>query len=76
MSATTTTMPTANGSKLLAAVNYDRHICASIIATRDDWEELLDSITAPDLRRNVAHVVWGIRDALGLEADHAFDLFH
>jgi hypothetical protein len=73
-SATTATTTSPNGSKLLAATNYDRHICAAIIAARDDWEELLDSIVMPQQRRNVAYVVLQIRQALGLEAVHALDL--
>jgi hypothetical protein len=73
MSATTIT-PTANGSKLLEAVNYNRHLFASIIAQRDDWEELLDSIPGRDQRRNVAGAVLAIREALGLEAAHALEI--
>jgi hypothetical protein len=69
-----TTTATANGSRLLEAVNYNRYLFASIIAQRDDWEELLDSIPAPDLRRNAAGAVLAIREALALPAQHAFDL--
>ena len=64
---------TVNGSKLLEACNYDRRLCAAIIATRDDWQELLDSIIQPQQSRNVA-VVAAIREALGLEADHAIEI--
>jgi hypothetical protein len=74
MSASTTTTA-VNGSRLLQACNFDRIICASIIATRDDWQELLDSITSPGLRKNVAAAVYEIRQALGLEADHALDIW-
>jgi hypothetical protein len=71
MIATTTA---ANGSRLLEAVKFDNNLCASIIATRDNWEELLDSIPSPNLRKNVAVVVWGIRRGLGLQADHALEI--
>ena len=70
----TFTTTAANGLRLLEAVNYDRYLCGALIATRDDWQEMLDSIPTPDLRRNVAGVVWGIREALGLEATHALDI--
>ena len=56
------------------AVKFDGHLCAVLIATREDWQELLDSIPQSHLRRNVAAVVWGIREALGLEADHAIEI--
>lgn len=69
MSATITM--TANGLRLLEAVNFDRYIAASIISTRDDWQEILDSIPAADLRRNLAGAVWAIRTALALAADYA-----
>ena len=73
MSATSTATP--NGLKLLEAVGFNRHIAASLIATRKDWKELLDSIPAGPSRKNVAAVVYEIRTALGLEADHAFNIF-
>jgi hypothetical protein len=73
MSATTITTP-ANGLKLLEALNYDRHLCGLAMGTRDDWQELLDSIPAPQQRRNVAAVVYEIRQALGLEAAYALDI--
>ena len=70
-----TTRETAvSGLKLVESCNFNRHIAGSIIATRDDWAELLDSIPAPDIRKHVAAAVWGIREALGLEADHALDI--
>jgi hypothetical protein len=69
MSAAASTIPTVNGLRLLEACNFNRHICASIIAQQDNWKELLDSISSPDLLKNVAVVVWEIREALGLEAD-------
>jgi hypothetical protein len=72
MSATITTP--VSGLGLLEAVGFNRHVAAAIIATRDDWKEILDSIPVAHQRRNVAHVVWGIREALGLEADHAIEI--
>jgi hypothetical protein len=71
MSATTTTP--ASGSKLLEAVKFDRHFCAAIIVSRPDseQEELLNSIVAPNLRRNVAAAVAAIRQSLGLQSDYA-----
>ena len=73
MSATITTTA-ANGLKLLEAVNFDRYLFASIVSTRDDWQEMLDSIPTSDLRRNMAGAVLGIREALGLEADFAREI--
>jgi hypothetical protein len=69
MSATITTAP--NGLRLLEAVKFDCNLCAALIATRDDWQELLDSLPSPNLRKNVAVGVGGIREALGLEAAYA-----
>jgi hypothetical protein len=72
MSATTN----ANGLALLKAVNFDRYICGALIATREnDWQELLDSIPPGPSRRNVAVVVFGIREALGLKAGYARDIY-
>jgi hypothetical protein len=67
MSAMITT-PT-NGSKVLEAVKFDCRLRAAIIVSRpaSEQEELLNSIVAPNLRRNVAHVVLQIREALALE---------
>lgn len=70
----TATVTAVNGSALMEACGYDRRLCASIIATRADWRQLLDSIIQPQQRRNVAHVVYGIREALGLEADYAREI--
>ena len=64
MRSATITKPVVNGAKLFEACNYDRRLAASIIATRDDWQELLDSIL-PRQRADVAHVVLQIREALG-----------
>jgi len=72
MSATITTA--ANGLRLLEAVKFDCNLCAALIATRDDWQELLDSLPSRNLRKNVAVGVWGIREALGLEAAYALDI--
>jgi hypothetical protein len=47
MRSTTTTAP--NGLRLLESVKFDRHLCAMLIANRDDWEEILGSIP-PNLR--------------------------
>jgi len=66
---------TADGSRLLEACGYDRHLAASIIAIRPDWKKLLDSITKIPQRRNVAVVVVEIRESLGLEAEHARDVY-
>jgi hypothetical protein len=65
---------TLDGSRLLKACNYDHRLCASIVASQGNWEQLLDSITSPDLRRNVASIVWQIRESLGLEADYALKI--
>jgi hypothetical protein len=73
MSATAITTA-ANGLRLLEAVNFDRHLFGVLIATRDDWQEWLDSIPMSQQRRNVAGVVWGIREAFGLEAAHAIEI--
>ena len=70
MSAITTTTP-VSGLKLLEACNFNRHICASIIATRDDWPELLNSIPSGPSRKNVAVVVAEIREALGQDSGYA-----
>jgi hypothetical protein len=40
MGATMTTA--ANGLKLLEALNYNRHLFAALVATRSDWQQLLD----------------------------------
>jgi hypothetical protein len=74
MSATATITPAVNGLRLLEAVRFDYRLFASIAATRKDWQELLDSIPAPDLRRNAAGSVLTIREALGLEAAYALDI--
>jgi hypothetical protein len=55
-----------SGLQILKACRYDFELCGAIIALRDDWEELLQSIEAPQLRRNVAAIVGQIRPALGL----------
>jgi hypothetical protein len=66
MSATITTP--ANGSKLLEAVNFNRHLFASIIAQRDDWEELLGDIPAPECCRGCAGNPGGARAGSRLRA--------
>jgi hypothetical protein len=73
MNATTATTA-VNGSKLLAECTYDRRLCAAIISTRPDWQELLDSIMMPQQRRNVVAVVVAIREALGQDSDYAREI--
>ena len=72
MSATIATP--VNGLRLLQAVNHNRHLFAVLVAQRDDWEEILDSVPAGQLRRNAAGAIFEIRRALGLEAEHALDI--
>ena len=75
MSVTIAATATAvNGLKLVEALNYDHQLCAVLIATRDDWAEILDSIQAVNPRKNLAAAVLKIREALGLEAAHAMDI--
>ena len=64
-----TTTPAVDSLKLLEAVKFDRHLCGTLIATRDDWQEILDSMPV-NQRRNVAAVVVAIRSSLGMEADY------
>jgi hypothetical protein len=63
-----------SGSKLLEACNYDRRLLAVLIAQRDDWPDILDSIPAGQMRRNAAGAVYEIRTALGLEASFALGI--
>jgi hypothetical protein len=63
-----------SGSKLMEACGFDRRLCASIIAVRADWRQLLDSIIQPQQRRNVAAVVWQIREGLGQDAEYAREI--
>jgi hypothetical protein len=63
-----------NGSRLLKACNFDRHLFATLVSERGDWREILDSLPPGPLRRNAAGAVFEIRIALGLEADHALDI--
>jgi hypothetical protein len=67
----------ASGSKLLEVLNFDHRLAAAVIAVQDEdlAKELLDSIIVVRLRKNVACSVFGIRDALGLEADFARDIY-
>jgi len=71
MSATTAAV---NGLALLKVLNYDDRLAAAVIAIRDDWQALLDSIPSPNLRRNVAALTWQVRESLGLEAEYAKQL--
>jgi hypothetical protein len=54
-------------SKLLKACNYDQRLCGAVIASQDNWEELLRTLGPGQVQRNVAFVVWQIREALGKE---------
>jgi hypothetical protein len=73
MSATTTAV-NVNGLKLMEAAGFDHRLAGSIIATRDNWQEILDSIPVSHQRRNVAAVVGAIRLSLGLDANYAFEI--
>jgi hypothetical protein len=65
---TTATTPAVDGSKLLAICNYDHRLCGALIASQDDnWQELLKTIGTGHLQRNVASIVWQVREALGKE---------
>ena len=70
----TATTPQVSGAKLVEACGYDHKLCGAFIAPRKDWQELLDSIPQPVTRRNVAAVILGIREALGLDALHALEI--
>jgi hypothetical protein len=74
MSAMTATTTAVNGSKLLEACGFDRRLCAAIIAGQDNWEELLRTISTKQLQRNVAIIVWQIREALGKDSARAKDI--
>jgi hypothetical protein len=63
-----------SGSKLLAACNFDRRLCGAVIASQDNWQELLRTISTKQLRRNVAIIVWQIREALGKDFDYAREI--
>jgi hypothetical protein len=72
---TMTAMSAVNGSKLLEACNYDRRLCGAVIASEEDnWKELLESISTSQMRRNVAIIVWQIREALGKDFDYAKEI--
>ena len=53
----------------MQAVNFDHRLAASIIATRDDWQEILATIPVSDQRANVGHVCREIRLSLGMSVD-------
>ena len=74
MSATITTTTAVNGLKVLEAVGYDHQLFAVLIAHRNDWPEILDTIPSPNLRKNAAASVAKIRKALALEFGHAMDI--
>ena len=65
---------TVSGAKLLAALSYDHRLCGIVIAGQGNWQELLESVGPGQLQRNVASVVWQIREALGKEADYAREI--
>jgi hypothetical protein len=65
---------TVNGLRLLEAVSFNRHLFAALVAQRDDWQEVLDSVPAGPMRRNAAGAIFEIRQALGLEAAYALDI--
>jgi hypothetical protein len=68
MKAATITKPVVDGSGLLKICNYDHRLTGAVIASQDDnWQELLRTITPGHLQRNVALIVWQIREALGKE---------
>jgi hypothetical protein len=55
-------------------MNFDYRLTGAIIAQLSDWRALLDSIPGSQQRRNVAHVVWQIREALGKDFDYAKEI--
>ena len=57
-----TNTPAVNGLKLLEAVKFDRHLCAVLIANRDDWQEILGSMPV-NQRKSVAAAAVAIRSA-------------
>jgi hypothetical protein len=64
-----------SGSKLLAVCGYDHRLCGAVIALQEDsWKELLQTVGAEQLRRNVAMVVGQIREALGKDFDYAKEI--
>ncbi len=68
MRAATITKPAVDGQALLKVCNYDHRLTGAIIASQDDnWKELLRTISPGHLQRNVASIVWQIREALGKE---------
>jgi hypothetical protein len=58
-----------NGSRILHAVNYDHAVCASVIADKKNYKQLLESIVSPELIKNVGALVISIRQGLGLPID-------
>jgi hypothetical protein len=76
MSRTTTiAVPPVDGLKLLKILNFDHRLAGSIIAQDDtNWKELLRTITPEQLQRNVASVVWQVRECLGKDFDYAREI--
>jgi len=63
-----------SGAELLKACNYDHRLCGMVIAGEGNWRELLRTMGPGQLQRNVASVVWQIREAQGKEADYAREI--
>jgi hypothetical protein len=56
-----------SGLRILRVCKFDNELCASIIAHSDQWQELIDSIEAPDAKKNIERIVREIRAGLGKE---------
>jgi hypothetical protein len=63
-----------SGAKLLAACGYDHRLCGAVIASQDNWQELLETIGPGQLQRNVAMIVWLVRQACGKDFDYAREI--
>jgi hypothetical protein len=68
------TMTALSGLRLLESVGFDRLHFAMLVAQRSDWEQILDSIPAGQMRRNAAGAIFEIRRALNLPAAHALEI--
>jgi hypothetical protein len=69
-----TSLAAVSGSKLFKACNYDHRLCGAVIARQSNWKELLDTIDSGQFQRNVAMIVWQIREALGKDCEHAGEI--
>ena len=56
-----------SGLKIFKVCRFNDELCAAIIALSDNWQELLDTIESPEIRRNIEPVVRQLREALGKE---------